>query len=311
MTSSSPQAAAGAAEIGPSGLPQAVGAYGLWGLFPLYLMLVRHVPPLEFVGWRIIFTVPICLAIVLLRRQVPDVVAALRAPRVLALLLLSAVLIGGNWLTYIFAIQTGHVFAASLGYYINPLVNVLAGTLFLGERMTRTQWIAVALATAGVSFLAWDARDMLGIALTLAVSFSAYGLVRKLAPVGSLPGLTIETLLLLAPAAGVLAWLARQPEGIHFGMGLGPDLLTACSGLVTAVPLLLFAVAARRMDYSTLGFVQFLAPTMVFLLGLFVFDEPLRQVQLVCFLLIWTAIAVFVWDLVARHRRLAPIRPAA
>lgn len=311
MTSSPTEAAANAAETRQSGLSQALGAYLIWGLFPLYLMLVRHVPALEFVGWRIIFTVPVCVVIVLLRRQVPDVIAALRAPRVLALLLLSALLIGGNWLTYIFAIQSGHVFAASLGYYINPLVNVLAGTLFLGERMTRIQWIAVALATAGVSFLAWDAREMLGIALVLAISFCAYGLVRKLAPVGSLPGLTIETLLLLGPAVGVLAWLARQPEGIHFGMGLALDLATACSGLVTAIPLLLFAVAARRMDYSTLGFVQFVAPTMVFLLGLFVFREPLRQVQLVCFVLIWTAIAVFVWDIVARHRRAAPIRPAA
>jgi chloramphenicol-sensitive protein RarD len=281
----------------PGGLPQAIAAYLIWGLLPLYLMLVQHVPPFEFVGWRIIFTLPVCAVFVLLRRQLDDVLTALRNRRAMALLLLSAMLIGGNWLIYIAAIQAGHVFATSLGYYINPLVNVLAGTLFLGERMSRTQWIAVAIASAGVSLLAWDAREMLGISLVLAISFAGYGLVRKLAPVGSLPGLTIESLLLLAPAAGLVAWQAAGPSGMHFGHDLKADLLLASSGIITAVPLLLFAVAARRMNYSTLGFVQFLAPTIVFLLGLFVFHEPLRQVQLTCFVLIWIAIALFIWDL--------------
>ena len=295
----------------PSGLPQALGAYFLWGLIPLYLLLVKHVPAFEFVGWRVIFTLPVCLVIVLLRRQVPDVIAALCNRRIMVLLLLSALLIGANWLVYIAAIQSGHVFATSLGYYINPLVNVLAGTLFLGERMSRTQWLAVAIAATGVSLLAWDARDMLGIALILASSFCAYGLVRKLTPVGSVPGLTIESLLLLPPALGIVAWHASQPGGIHFGGDLARDLATAASGIVTAVPLLMFAVAARRMDYSTLGFVQFLAPTLVFLLGFFVFHEPLGQVQLACFVLIWAAIGLFVWDLVTRRRGPAAIKPPA
>lgn len=290
-------------ETSPSGLPQAVSAYFIWGLLPLYLMLVKHVPPFEFVGWRILFTVPVCAVIVLLRRQLGEVLAALRDRRVMALLLLSALLIGSNWLVYIAAIQAGHVFATSLGYYINPLVNVLAGTIFLGERMTRTQWIAVALAAVGVSLLAWDARDMLWISLVLAGSFCAYGLVRKLTPVGSVPGLTIESLLLVLPACGILWWHAAGPGGVHLGDGLGPTLLLACSGIVTAIPLLLFAVAARRMDYSALGFVQFLAPTLVFLLGLIVFHEPLRQVQLACFVLIWGAIGIFVWDLWNRRSR--------
>ena len=292
----------------PSGLPQALGAYLIWGLIPLYIALVKHVPAFEFVGWRVIFTVPVCAVIVLLRRQLPDVIAALRTPRVLALLALSALLIGTNWLVYIAAIQAGHVFATSLGYYINPLVNVLAGTLFLGERMSRTQWAAVAIAATGVSLLAWGAREMLGISLILAATFCAYGLVRKLTPVGALPGLTIETLLLIAPAVGLLAWYAGQPAGIHFGGDLGKDLLTAASGVVTAIPLLLFAVAARRMDYSTLGFVQFLAPTIVFVLGVFVFHEPLKPIQLICFLLIWSAIAIFVGDMWwSRRRRPVPI----
>ena len=285
----------------PSGLPMALGAYTIWGLLPLYLMLVRQVPPIEFVGWRIIFTLPLCALFIVVRRQWPDLRTALTTPAVMLRLGISAALVGINWLIYIAAIQQGHVFAASLGYYINPLVNVLAGTLFLGEKLSRRQWAAVALAAAGVSLLAWDARDMLWISLSLAVSFSAYGLVRKTTPVGSVPGLTIESLLLLLPAIGIVAWYAGQPAGTAFGRDLSSSLLIALSGVVTAVPLVMFAIAARRMDYSTLGFVQYIAPTMVFLLGLFVFGEPLSQTKLACFVAIWCAIALFVWDLLARR----------
>jgi len=285
----------------PSGLPHAIGAYLVWGLLPLYLRLVHSVPPFEFVGWRLIFTLPVCLAIVALRRQGAEVLAALGNPRTLGLLLLSALLIGANWLLYITAIQEGHVFATSLGYYINPLMNVLAGTLFLGEKLNRRQWTAVAIAAAGVSLLAWDAREMLGIALALAITFSGYGLARRFAPVGSLPGLTIETILLLVPAIGIVVW-QTQDHGTAFGRDMRTDLLLPLSGVLTAIPLLMFATATRRMNYSTLGFIQYLSPTIVFLLGLFVFHEPLRPVQLVCFLLIWTAAAVFVWDLLSRRR---------
>ena len=285
----------------PSGLPHAIGAYLVWGLLPLYLRLVHSVPPFEFVGWRLIFTLPVCLIIVAARRQGAEVLSALGNPRTLGMLLVSALLIGGNWLLYITAIQDGHVFATSLGYYINPLMNVLAGTLFLGEKLNRRQWTAVAIAAAGVSLLAWDAREMLGIALALAVSFSGYGLARRFAPVGSLPGLTIETILLLVPAIGIVIW-QTQAHGTAFGQDARTDLLLPLAGVITAVPLLMFATATKHMDYSTLGFIQYLAPTIVFLLGLFVFHEPLRPVQLICFLLIWTAAAVFVWDLLARRR---------
>ena len=294
----------------PSGLPHALGAYLIWGLLPVYLRLVHSVPAFEFVGWRLIFTLPVCLLIVALRRQGREVMAALGSPRTLGLLLTSALLIGGNWLLYVTAIQTGHVFASSLGYYINPLMNVLAGTIFLGERLNRRQWIAVAIAAAGVSLLAWDAREMLGIALALAVTFSGYGLVRRLAPVASLPGLTIETILLLVPAIGIVIWQGQVHGGSSFGRGAETDLLLPLAGVITAVPLLLFATATKRMDYSTLGFIQYLAPTIVFLLGLFVFHEPLRQLQLACFVLIWTAAAIFVWDLLSRRRRALDEAPA-
>lgn len=285
-----------------SGLAMALGAYLVWGVMPLYLRMVHWVPPIEFIGWRIIWTLPLCLVIVLLRGEIGAVIAALRSGRVLALLSLSAVLIAVNWVVYVIAIQSGHVFAASLGYYINPLVNVLAGTLFLQERLSRRQWIAVGLAALGVSLLAWDAREMLWISLTLAMSFSAYGLVRKLVAVESLPGLTVETLLLLVPSLTTVWFYAGSTAGSSMSHGLGPSLLLAGGGAMTGIPLLLFAAAARRMDYSSLGMVQYCAPTIVFFLGVFVFNEPLRPLQLACFVLIWIAIAVFVWDILAQRR---------
>lgn len=284
------------------GLSYALGAYFIWGLLPLYLKLLQGVPPFEFVGWRIVFTVPVCLAIVAFRRQGAELLAALRNIKVLAALLASAVLIGGNWVIYIVAVQSDHVLAASLGYYINPLLNVLLGTVFLREKLSRLQWLAVAIAAVGVASLAWGARDMLFISLSLAGSFALYGLVRKLAPVGSLPGLTTETLLLTLPAIGVLAYYGSGGAELHFGHEWRNSWVLAGSGIATAVPLLLFATAARRMDYSALGFVQFLAPTIQFILSLTVFGETLRPIQSVAFVLIWSAIAIFTWDLLAKRR---------
>lgn len=296
------------------GLRFALGAYFIWGLLPLYLKLLQGVPPFEFVGWRIVFTVPVCLAIVAFRRQGAELLAALCNPKVLAALLLSALLIGGNWIIYIIAVQSDHVLAASLGYYINPLLNVLLGTVFLREKLSRLQWLAVAIAAVGVASLAWGARDMLFISLSLAGSFALYGLVRKLAPVGSLPGLTTETLLLTVPAIGVLLFYGSGDSQLHFGHEWQNSLVLAGSGIATAVPLLLFATAARRMDYSALGFVQFLAPTIQFALSLAVFGEALRPIQLVAFVLIWSAIAVFTWDLLAKRsaaKAQHPLEPAS
>lgn len=286
----------------PSGLPPAIAAYLIWGFLPVYLLLVKAVPPFEFVGWRIIWTLPICLVIVAARRQAADLRAALADRRSLLVLTGSALLIGTNWFVYVWAIQRGEVFAASLGYYINPLLNVLLGTLVLGERLTRAQWIAVALAAAGVTLLLGGALTTLWISLTLATSFALYGLLRKQVAVGSLPGLTIESMILLPLAVVIVAWYAMTPAGPSFGQDLALSLSIILGGVVTAVPLLLFAVAARRMDYSLLGFIQYLAPTIVFLLGLTVFQQPLKPVQLACFVLIWAALAVFAWDMFARRR---------
>lgn len=287
-------------------MPAALGAYLIWGFLPLYLILVRAVPAIEFVAWRIVWTVPLCLVIAALRRQLREIAAALRNPRVAGWLAVSAALVGANWLIYIWAIQAGEVFAASLGYYINPLVNVLLGTFVLGERLSRRQWLAVAIAAVGIASLLGGALTTLWISLSLAFSFGTYGLLRKRVPVGALPGLAVETILLLVPALATAGWYAASPQGSSFGADLGLSLLIVLGGALTAIPLWLFAVAARRMDYSTLGFIQFLSPTIVFVLGLTVFDKPLHTAELAAFVAIWIAIVVFVWDLWARGRGVRP-----
>lgn len=286
----------------PSGLAPALGAYLIWGFLPLYLILVQSVPPFEFVGWRIIWTLPLCLVIVAFRRQFPELLAALKSPRSLLALAASAVLIGINWFVYIWAIMAGEVYATSIGYYLNPLVNVLLGTLVLREKLSRRQWIAVAIAAVAVALLAAGAVTSLWISLTLGFSFALYGLVRKQVAVGSLPGLTIESAILLAPAIAIAWWYGMSPAGSSFGQDAWMSGLIIFSGVVTAVPLLLFAIAARRMDYSTLGFIQYLSPTIVFFLGLFVFEQPLAPAKLASFVLIWVAVGVFVYDLWARRR---------
>nr|WP_295529940.1 EamA family transporter RarD [Novosphingobium sp. Chol11] len=282
------------------GLATAIATYLIWGFLPLYLKKLSFVPALELVGWRIIFTLPLCLIFIHARRQWGDLAAALANRRVLLNLCMSALLIGGNWLLYTNAINNGHVLAASLGYYICPLLNVLLGTVFLGERLNRVQWLAVGIAAMGIGLLLYGAADVFGVALSMAASFALYGLVRKLTPVGSVPGLTIETSLLILPAIGVCLWLARLPAGSSIAGGPAVVALLFGSGVLTAVPLLLFAVAARKLDLSVLGFIQFIAPTIVFVLGHFVFHEPLDAVRLTCFVLIWIAIALFSWDMLRR-----------
>ena len=288
-----------------SGLAPALAAYVMWGFLPLYLMLVKSVPAFEFVGWRIIWTLPLCLVIVAARRQFPELLAALRSPKSLLALFASALLIGTNWFVYIWAIMAGEVYATSIGYYLNPLLNVLLGTLVLGEKLSRRQWLAVAIAAVAVALLAAGALTSLWISLTLGFSFALYGLVRKQVAVGSLPGLTIESAILLPAAIAIAAWYGASPAGSSFGQDLWISALIVFSGVVTAVPLLLFAIAARRIDYSTLGFLQYTAPTIVFFLALFVFHQPLAPAKLASFVLIWVAVGVFVWDLWAKRKSAA------
>ncbi|MFN2100213.1 EamA family transporter RarD [Altererythrobacter sp. MF3-039] len=286
----------------PSGLPHALGAYLIWGFLPLYLILVSEVPPFEFVGWRILWTVPFCFLIVALRRQWSEIRFAFTDGKALVTLVASASLIGLNWFIYIWAIQSGHVYAASIGYYLNPLLNVLLGTWLLGETLTRRQWLAVSVAAAGVALLLGGALTSLWMSLSLAITFGLYGLLRKQVSVGSLPGLTVESVLLTPISLAIVWWYARQPQGSSFGKDMELSFLIVIGGVVTAFPLLLFAIAARRMDYSVIGFIQFLAPTIVFILGLTVFKQELQPAQLGSFILIWIAIALFISDLFARSR---------
>ena len=292
------------------GLPFALGAYLIWGFVPLFFKLLSSVPPVEVLAQRIVWSLPLCFLIMAFRRQIGDYLAALRDWRVLRLLLASSVLIALNWLVYIYSIFTDHVLAASLGYYLNPLVNVMLGMIFLGERLSRLQALAVVIAGIGVAILLAGALDTLWISLTLAFSFGTYGLIRKIVPVGSLPGLAIETTLLLPLSIAGAAYYIWVGDGRGFGSSAGISWLLAAGGVVTAVPLLLFATAARRMSYAALGFVQYLAPSIAFLLSLFVFKEPLKPAQLLCFLLIWVSIAVFSFDM-WRKMRADRMMPAA
>ncbi len=284
------------------GLPYALGAYAIWGFVPLFFKLLEAVPPVEVLAQRIIWSLPLCFVIMALRRQIGEYLAALKDWRVLRLLLASSLLIALNWLVYIHAVFTDHVLAASLGYYLNPLVNVLLGMIFLGERLSRLQAIAVVIAAIGVAILLAGALDTLWISLTLALSFGTYGLIRKVVPVGSLPGLAIETTLLLPVSLAAAVYYLWIGDGLGFGGSAKISWLLAAAGVVTAIPLLLFATAARRMSYAALGFVQYLAPSIAFLLGLFVFNEPLKPAQLFCFLLIWLSIAVFSFDMWRKMR---------
>jgi chloramphenicol-sensitive protein RarD len=284
-----------------SGLPLALACYAIWGLLPLYLHRVDAVPAMEFVAWRVSFTLPVCCLFLLMARKVGPLLEVMRSPRTLGMLTVSAVLVGLNWMTYIYAIQSGHIFASAIGYYLNPLFNVALGTLALGERLRRAQWVAVGLAGSGVVVLgisAWHdgVADTLWISLALATTFSLYGLIRKRVAAEALVGLSVEGFVLL-PVAVLYLWWVSLHRQLGVGHELRQSLLVGVSGLVTAVPLLLFAAAARRMDYSLMGFLQFIAPSIGVVLGLFVFHERLEGAQLVCFALIWVGIGVFCRDL--------------
>ncbi|EGD59778.1 rarD protein [Novosphingobium nitrogenifigens DSM 19370] len=287
------------------GLAAGLSAYVLWGFLPLLFHALRAVPPFELVSWRVVFTVPVCLAFIAATRSGGDLLSVLKNRRVLLRLMLSAVLIGSNWTLFVAAVASGHVLATSLGYYINPLINVLIGTLFLGEKLGWRQWAAVAIAATGIALLLGGAIETLSVALTLAVTFALYGLVRKLTPVKAIVGLTVETLALLPLAMGYAFACTMHPGGSSLARGGLTATLLASSGLATAVPLLLFAMAARKLAFSTLGFLQYAAPTISFLLGILVLGEHLDPLKLACFVLIWTAIGLFSWDAWRRQRAIA------
>lgn len=282
------------------------GAYGLWGALPIYFKQLTAIPSVSIVAHRILWSVPFLLALLLIGGKMGELRAALTNRRTLAWLTLTASLIGINWLLYIYAVTSGHILAGSLGYYLNPLANVLLGRFILGERISRLQWIAIVIAAAGVSALAAGALAQLWISLTLCVSFASYGLLRKLAPVDAVAGLTVETLLLLPLAAGWLAWRTLAGEPL-FGSDARTLTFLLLSGAATAIPLILFTAAARLIPYSTLGMLQFLAPTLQFLCAVFLYGEPFGTAHAIAFGAIWTALVLYVFSL-AREARLNRIR---
>ncbi len=276
---------------------------------PLYLLLVQSVPPLEFVAWRLIFTLPLCFLFLTMTRGWSQLRAVLRNRRALLTLFFTATLVAVNWWLYVWAIHTGHVYAASLGYYILPLLMMLLGFVVLGERLSRRQWIAVVLAGLGVGILAAGALTTMWLSVSMAVTFGIYGLLRKTVAAGALAGLTVESMMLFPIALAIAAWHWGTPQGPALAQGWDVALAMAWSGPMTAVPLMCFAIAARRMPYTVVGFLQFISPTIVFLLGLTVFDEELRSAQLACYVLIWAAAALFTWELV-RGRKVEEAVPA-
>ncbi|MDN3920706.1 EamA family transporter RarD [Roseateles violae] len=289
------------------GIAYAALAYLLWGLFPLYFKQLTEVPALEVIAHRTLWSLAFVALLMTVLRRWAWAPAVLRKPRLLGLFGLSASLLVVNSLAYVWAVQQGHVLEASLGYFINPLVNVALGFVFLRERPRPLQWAAVGLATAGVLWMTVQTGRAPWIALVIALSFGFYGLVRKTAPLGAMEGLTLETLLVAPVAAGALAlWTAQGHSAFVAGTSaqLGWLLL---AGPVTAIPLLLFAAGARRLPLTTLGLIQYISPSMQFLLGVFLFREPLEPARLTAFACIWAALAIYSLEGLWRGRRAAAL----
>ena len=290
-----------------AGFLYAALAFLTWGLFPLYLHFIRQVPPFEVVLHRSAWALVFVLLMLAWQKHWGWLPPVLRQPRLLALFGFSALLLSANWLIYVYAVQTGNVLQASLGYFINPLFSVLLGVLVLGERLRRLQWLAVALAAGGVLWLTLQAGSLPWMALVLAGCFALYGLVRKMAPLGALEGLALENLLLAPLVLPGLAWWTWRYGGVLADAGRG-DLATfgwmLLGGPLTALPLLWFAAAARRLPLATVGMVQYVSPTIQFLLAIWVFHEPFDRQRLVGFVFIWSALLLISADAMGFRRLL-------
>jgi chloramphenicol-sensitive protein RarD len=288
------------------GLAAAIGAFTIWGVLPLYMKPLHDLSALEIMAHRIVWSCLLVFAWLAWRSEVGAVRTALANPGTRYRLMITAVLISINWLIYVWSIANGHVIDASLGYFINPLLNVVLGVLVLGERLNAAQKSAVGLAALGVFYLAVVAGRPPWIALALAASFGGYGLIRKVVKVEAVPGLATETLLLVPFAAGFLVWLELQGTAAFGHAAPHINALLLGSGLVTALPLALFAYGARRIPLSTVGLVQYIGPTLQFLIGVLVFKEAFSVERGIGFVFIWTALAVYAADGLWRSRKQMP-----
>lgn len=274
----------------------AVSAYTLWGIAPLYFKQLDFVPAMEILLHRIVWSFLLLAIILTVMQQWPKVQAVLRQPKLVAAMLGTALLLAGNWGLFIWAVNNGHMLDASLGYYINPLLNVLLGMLFLGERLRKLQWAAVALAAIGVLIQLITFGSLPWIALVLASSFALYGLFRKKLAVDAISGLFVESLLLMPLALWYWFSVADSSASNLFHNSLGLNLALMAAGIVTTIPLLCFIAAARRLQLSTMGFFQYIGPSFMFVFGVFLYQEPLASGRLLTFGLIWTALLVYSLD---------------
>ena len=283
----------------------AMSAFLIWGLSPVLWKSIKTVPALETLMHRVVWSFLFLLPLVLFRNQWGELKAALKSWRTLLILLSTTIFVSTNWFVFIWAINNNHVLQTSLGYFINPLFNVLLGMVFLKERLRPPQAVAVGMAFAAVLFLTLRLGEFPWVALTLAFSFGFYGLIRKVAPVSALVGLSIETLLLCAPALGYLLYLDVSGAGSFFRVSFKIDLLLAATALVTALPLLLFTLGARQLHLSTLGFLQYIVPSCFFLFAVFVYHEPISTAQVWTFVMIWTALLIYSTDSAIYYRKAA------
>ncbi|SRR6266545_1329468 len=287
------------------GILYGIGAYALWGFFPIYWKLLHHVPALQLIGHRIVWSLVLLVVILILNKQWQDFRTSAITPRTLRIYTIAGVLLGVNWLTYVWAVNAGFIIETSLGYFINPLLSVLLGVVVLRERLRPTQWIPIALAALGVIYLTVVYGSLPWIALTLAFSFGFYGLVKKIAPLSSLYGLTLETGVLLLPAIAYLIFTETNGTGAFSHTGLTSDLLMIGAGLVTTIPLLMFASAAKEIPLSFVGILQYIAPTIQFLIGVFLYKESFDQTRFIGFGIVWIALIVFWVENYLAHRGLS------
>lgn len=275
-----------------TGIWYALGAYVLWGLFPIYWKWLQHVSAFQVIGHRITWSFVLLMVVIFATKQWTKF-RSLITRRVLGAYLIAGLLLSVNWLVYVWGVNSGYVVETSLGYFINPLLSVLLGVLFLKERLRPAQWFPIGLAAFGVVYLTKAYGSLPWIALTLAFSFGLYGLVKKISPLGSLYGLTLETGLVFLPALGYLVYVQATGEGSFGHTGVVSDLLLIGAGAVTTIPLLMFASAAKRIPLTMVGIMQYIAPTIQFLLGIFIYKETFTSAKLIGFSMIWIALIIF------------------
>ncbi|WP_055505395.1 EamA family transporter RarD [Nonomuraea pusilla] len=288
-----------------------IAAYSMWGLFPLYWPLLKPSGAVEILAHRMVWSLAAVAVVLLVRRHWSWMRELLRQPAKLGLLALAAVVITVNWGTYIYAVNTGHVVESALGYFINPLVSVVFGVVLLRERLRPLQWIAVGFGALAVLLLTLDYGRLPWIALTLAVSFGVYGLLKKQANVGAAESLTVETLVLLLPALGYLGYLQVAGQSTFGDQGAGHALLLVGAGVITAIPLLCFTASAIRVPLSTIGLLQYIAPILQFLVGVLIAKEVMPSSRWIGFSIVWLALAIFTYDSIRAVRETARIRKSA